>query len=419
MPARALPLLVLLALPLTACSSSSAPDSTTRHDSGAATDAGHDAHRAAADAGEGGRDGAGKDATRDAARDAVSAGEAAVDATPREDAYVKPGEKIAAAAGKWTWVPFDDAYCADGSTTGLGVNLSTTSSKVIIYLEGGGACWNDLTCYELQTASYLTGYSEADFVSESTDTTYLAQPGGFFDRTASANPFKDYSFVYVPYCTGDVFGGDVVATVGTTTTHFVGFHNMGAYLARIVPTFANAERVILAGSSAGGFGAGLNWWRTQQAFGSVRVDLLDDSGTAVPSAFEEEAGVDDEALQSAAWGLAAAAPPGCDSCQVDPSTLYGFYDETYPTHRGALLSYTQDSVLPSFFGISTGEFTSGLDEDLAAYFKPSDPLKSFVINQSGHVLFFSPELATSSGVTVMEFVSQMVDDDAAWKSVGP
>jgi hypothetical protein len=356
------------------------------------------------------------DAHAEATRDARS--DASPDADGGVDATFPIGPPITATNGQWTWVPFADAVCANGASTGIGVNLSAASSRVLIYLEGGGACWDELTCYELQTASYVTsGYGASDFANESTDDTYLALPGGFFDRTSPSNPFKDYSYVYVPYCTGDVFAGDNVTTLGTTVTHFVGYTDMGAYLARIVPTFPSASRVILAGSSAGGFGAGINWWRTQQAFGSIRVDLIDDSGTVIPD--DAEAGAFDFAPERAAWNLAAALPPGCTTCDRDLSTAYGYYDSVFASHRGALLSYTEDSVLPTFFGITTAEFTNGLDQDLASYFQPSDALKSFVVGASGHVLWFSPQLATSTNVTVEQFVTQMVSDDPSWTDEGP
>ena len=46
----------------------------------------------------------------------------------------------------------------------------------MIYLEGGGACWSDLTCYSLMTASnFASGYSESNFTGESTSATYLAE----------------------------------------------------------------------------------------------------------------------------------------------------------------------------------------------------------------------------------------------------
>jgi hypothetical protein len=301
------------------------------------------------------------------------------------------GSPITATADKWTWVPFADSSCANGTTTGIGVNLTgTPGARALIYLEGGGACWSDLTCYTLMTAANITtGYGETNFAADVA--TELSIPGGFFDRTASANPFKDYNYVYVPYCTGDVFAGNNVAKFTTATTHFAGYTNMGAFLSRIVPTFPDADRIILAGSSAGGFGAALNWWRAQQAFGSIRVDLIDDSGTAMPNSALGQAGVTLEDTQAAAWNLAGAFPPGCTTCSKDLSTLYGFYEKAFPKQRGALLSYTADTVLPSFFGISTAEFTDGLSADVGAYFGASSNLEAFVFAGAGHVLWFTPD----------------------------
>ncbi|HTQ46108.1 MAG TPA: pectin acetylesterase-family hydrolase, partial [Polyangiaceae bacterium] len=215
--------------------------------------------------------------------DAGGTDAARTDASSPNDSGIPLGAPITAPADQWTFVPFSNAFCGNGASTGIGINPHAGATRVLVYLEGGGACWSELTCYTTMTAAYFTtGYSAQDFATESTDTTNLAQPGGFFDRTASANPFKDYSFVYVPYCTGDIHAGNNVATYGTNMGHHVGYANMTAYLSRIVPTFPGMQRVVLAGSSAGGYGALFNWWQTQQAFGSVRVDLIDDSGTFLP-----------------------------------------------------------------------------------------------------------------------------------------
>jgi hypothetical protein len=303
------------------------------------------------------------------------------------DSGFVPGMPITATPNQWTWVPFDNAFCANGTATGIGINPSASGTRVLIYLEGGGACWDALTCYTLQTAAnFVTGYSQTNFEAESTDTTYLALPGGFFDRTASANPFQDYSYVYVPYCTGDVFSGNNVTTLGTNTAHFVGYANVAAVLSRVVPTFSTADRVVLAGSSAGGYGALHNWWQTQQAFGQIRVDMLDDSGTVLPNDILAE-GNGAQTTQATAWNLPATSPP-CAACATNPSAIYGFYAAAFPSHRGALLSYSQDSVLPSFFGITTAQFTMGLDEDLTTEFAPNPNLQAFVVGAAGHVLLF-------------------------------
>jgi hypothetical protein len=221
----------------------------------------------------------------------------------------------------------------------------------------------------------------------------------------------------VPYCSGDVHAGNNVTMFGSQTAKFLGFENMKAYLERLVPTFASTDRVILTGSSAGGYGAAINWWQTQQAFGSVRVDLIDDSGTPLPPAVLAQ-GNGDLAVWAATWNLDATLPPGCKGCSADLTKLLGFYAGAFPSHRGALLSYTQDSTLPTYYGITTAEFTTGLDEVTAAQLDPTQNLKYFEVNASGHVLWFDPLLATN-GVTLQQFLTEMVTDDKAWASVHP
>src|SRR5262249_24982242 len=58
-----------------------------------------------------------------------------------------PSGPITAEREVWTWVPFDDAFCADGNPTGLAVNLTDRSKNALIFLMGGGACWDYASCY--------------------------------------------------------------------------------------------------------------------------------------------------------------------------------------------------------------------------------------------------------------------------------
>ena len=53
---------------------------------------------------------------------------------------------------QWQYVAVDGTQCMNGSATGIGVNLGT-SGDVVIYLEGGGACFNDA---RVQVASLPT-----------------------------------------------------------------------------------------------------------------------------------------------------------------------------------------------------------------------------------------------------------------------
>ena len=99
--------------------------------------------------------------------------------------------------GQWTWVPFADARCRDGSTTGIGVRYGA-GDGLVIYFQGGGACFNGLTC-----GANPASFDEGDFAGLAS-----GGNGGIFDPDPGANPVGDWSFIFVPYCTGDVHAGD-------------------------------------------------------------------------------------------------------------------------------------------------------------------------------------------------------------------
>ena len=325
---------------------------------------------------------------------------------------------ITTPAETWTWVPLDNALCGDGSSTGIGFNPTSASDRLLIYLEGGGACWDYATCYFLKTAAYFnSGFGAADFEAAAADTQGLAEPGGFFDRSAASNPFRDYSYVYVPYCTGDVHAGDNTVMISGHLAHFAGHRNVAAILERLAVTFPTVGRVVIAGSSAGGIGATLNWWQTAQAFPGVRVDMINDSGAVIPEDVLPDPNTE-ESAQRAAWNLAATLPPGCAACASAFDVIIGYYANAFPDSRGALLSYEQDAVLPFFYGISTSAFTTGLFELETRQFDPTANLRYFDAAASGHVLWNSPTLMTGS-TSLQQFVTKMVSDDPGWTSAAP
>jgi hypothetical protein len=320
------------------------------------------------------------------------------------------GTPIVAPARTWTWVPFPDAYCANGTTTGIGINPGDPGSRLFIFLNGGGACWDESTCYDVGTASYIeSGYGASQFASDG------VLGAAFFDRNDATNPFRNDSFVFVPYCTGDVHAGSKPdANYGGKITHHVGFQNMGAYLTRLVPTFSGSSRVILSGSSAGGVGALTNWWRTQQAFGALRVDLVDDSGPTLPAPYLTESL---EQTWRNAWNLNAAKPAGCTQCDTDLDAIVPFLGANMPNHRAALLSYTQDAVIGIFYELPGASVEAGLGA-LAAEMAPYDIWRHFYVAGASHTMLGNPA-TQQNGVSVKTFLTQMVTDDAAWASVEP
>ncbi len=311
----------------------------------------------------------------------------------------------------WTWVDFPESKCADGSPTGLGVNLHPGADKVFVYLEGGGACWDYDTCFGLvTTALHLDGFSESTFESLVTGV-YLS--GLLFNREDPTNVLRDAHYVFVPYCTADVFGGDRVATLEglfgqERTMHFHGYRNITTYLERLVPTFQEVDRVILSGSSAGGFGAGLTWKRFQDAFGDTPVDLLDDSGLPI------EPGGDRWETWQEAWNFQL--PPDCVDCEESVSNLRRYIRENIPeTSRFGFMTFSKDTVISSFFGILPLIFEERVLR-MCEEFEDMDNVHCFVIPGRLHTLLIlgAENTESRSGLPLWRWIEQMIDNDPDW-----
>src|SRR6266545_3474680 len=74
----------------------------------------------------------------------------------------QPIQPIQAPRNTWTWVDFPDSSCGDGSTTGIGVNPGD-SSNVLVFLEGGGACWSYESCFVNRTVATDGPFGSAEF----------------------------------------------------------------------------------------------------------------------------------------------------------------------------------------------------------------------------------------------------------------
>ena len=290
--------------------------------------------------------------------------------------FMATGMPIMAPEKTWTTVPFDEAKCRSGSAANIRVSMSTASKNVMIYLEGGGACFDSQTC----------GANPADAAGQGAGTQ------GIWDRNNAQNPVKDWSFVYVPYCTGDVHmganpNGQVSGVSGTQ--QFVGRLNLKAFLNRLVPTFASAEQVLLTGSSAGGFGASANAEFVQWAFGSIPVTMIDDSGPTMSNMFLPKCLTD---TYRKTWGLDRSILEDCGSdCTADGDYSIEYLEHVARAsagHSSGLIESSQDAVIRGFFGIGTN---NGKDDCMGALLLTSMDAQQFLnglLDYRQHIMKF-------------------------------
>ena len=190
-------------------------------------------------------------------------------------------------------VPGGDCACADGSEFNFWVRQADPT-KVVLFLEGGGACFDPTTCSFVDSTTYDWNISPDD------DPALMS---GIFDFSNPENPLADYSFVYVPYCTGDVHLGNLTHEYSPElTVEHVGMVNGTAALTYLGENFASAEQVVVVGESAGAVAAPL--------YGGLVSDLLPDAQVTVyadgAGAYPDEPGIN--TFANALWGTLESVP---------------------------------------------------------------------------------------------------------------
>jgi len=320
-----------------------------------------------------------------------------------------PGDPFDTPKGQWTWVDVPESYCNDGSHTGVGVRR-TDSKNVVIYLMGGGACWDYDTCVRDPKAS-LGPVGKDQFVL----TAALLGTAELFNRTL----LRDWNAVFVPYCTGDVHGGDNVVTykdgADSKTFHHKGRANMVAFLKRIAATWPDAAKVVVSGSSAGGYGAAMNFDLVRRHLPRARGYLVDDCG---PPLVGDDIARPLREAWSRQWKLDRTLAEVCQTCGDDLAALIPAVAGRYPTDRLALLAFTEDRVIRSYFMQTAQEFEAKLGR-LAKELDKLPNFRYFFIRSTDHVMLFEPGKYTAQGVKLTDWLTQQVSDDPAWATKKP
>jgi hypothetical protein len=233
--------------------------------------------------------------------------------------------------GLWHYVSVSGAMCLDGTPTGLEyvcfdknsngqafgptppINPKTKKPDplrrpLMIFLNGGGACWDAASCNCQMQGGYCSGPTATIEASHYDITfgcdgqaygqcqspigqTYFADLGEEATFNGPTSPFNNstvnpdgstggvpWNMVYLPYCTGDTFRGDAdpVYSSGTLTihAHHHGYRNTSLYLKVLTSMFPEVNQVSFFGESAGGYGVVGNESQFASAFPNAKLSVL-------------------------------------------------------------------------------------------------------------------------------------------------
>ena len=345
--------------------------------------------------------------------------------TPDAGEQADAGPPFDVTEREWTWYPLEGNTCMDGSPTGIGLNLDFASDKLIVFLEGGGACFNAATC---TTVAHQNGFDEA----EMTDLAGYLDAGGMLDRDDPDNPVADWSYVFIPYCTGDVHAG--AQPDGAGGRDYVGYGNVTRAVTLVAERMGGSlSQVVLTGQSAGGFGAAYNYDQVATIFGAidVPVDLLDDSGPPLSNTYFTPCLQQQFRTQ---WNLDETLPADCDECTDEEGpgfvSLIGTLSEKYPERRFGLVSSLGDETIRLFYGfgypdcenpagMNAATFEAGIEELRDEILAPLDNVRAFTIASEEHV-WTDNGLGTVEvdGVTLADWIAALVEGED-WESVAP
>lgn len=263
--------------------------------------------------------------------------------------------------GVWIPVDIEGAECADGSQYRVFVKYARSSHDVVVTFEGGGACWDYATCSGQSTrgASNTDGIEPNHMVAlppplgddpEARGWAYLHPHFGASDPDA---PTAEEHQVFFPYCTGDVFAGNVEVDYENPDggeplrMRHRGRANVEAAIPWLRDEFPEIGRLLVTGCSAGGVATLVNYDLLRSELEPLCGYALDDSG---PIMSEEgssgallgtvrEAWQLDDLLESLDDSLGA--PDGAGT-QDDFGNLLGLLSEAYPEDRFSVTLFGRD-----------------------------------------------------------------------------
>ena len=337
----------------------------------------------------------------------------------------------------WRYRAIGGYACGDGSTGGVLVNLTKKSRRLLVFLDGRGACWDADGCIGPTPTAFL-GPVDDGMVQKWFGT--HAFPGdlraGVFDRTDATNPFRDDNFVYLVDCGGDAFLGAnlwpyMLGNGKSATVFHFGYQNVAVALGQLTAAFADTPRLVLAGAGTGGIGALGNYWQVATAFAAVKGPLpilVDDAGPVFSATWLSTA---TQATFQDAWGIVATVDSYCPACAPKMGTgyveMWRAVALARPGMRGAFVSSSGDAEMVRLYSRLDGDpmfdapkFRLALDEtghafDAAEAALAPARLRYFYYPGAAHGALATAPLSTTPGFA--DFLAKELADDPAWKSV--
>jgi len=294
-----------------------------------------------------------------------------------------------------------------------------TNDNVLFYLEGGGACWNDETCF-----------GNSGLGAKTTSEPFGGEPptfAGILGR-GPGNPIDGWNVVYAPYCDGSVFSGDNVAEYDSGTAYHFGQINISAAIDVMRENYPDPETIMVSGSSAGGYGTYPGYGNMRVAYPDEFIYVLNDSGPGLQNN-DDQVSI---AERRENWRFEEYIVDGCTECDEQPSYLTDWALDNDPNTRAALFSYTLDFVISDFNMLERPQYRSLLlDVSGEINDRHPDRFKRFLVEGEAHTILLGAGVSPNGpvgtegffntleidGVLLPDWIADFVSDGPEWRDL--
>lgn len=291
----------------------------------------------------------------------------------------------------YTFNQADGPQCLRGTPFAMGTR-DNDSEDLVIYLQGGGSCTTAL-CRATET------------------TTGMIPAFGVLNANDMENPVADWNVVYSPYCDGSLHFGDNDIPDMNRAHH--GLRNLSASLDVAREKFPNPKRILLTGSSAGGYGTIWATTLVRLIYPEAKLYVFNDAGIAIsnpasPDGFRSVLGE---------WGAAKFIPEDCEACKTTPhlTQWMSWNLEKIPNIKIGMFSAYEDAVIAgTFLMLDPAMFKQELlDQTGKVVEKDPKRAKRFLVAGTQHTVG-NLQTTKVGDVSVAVWLKQMIDEDPAW-----
>ncbi len=161
---------------------------------------------------------------------------------------------------EWYRIAPDGAVTSEGSPYHADLSLGLCN-RVLFFFHGGGLSWNEYMAVRPKSAD-LDTRAETFYCKSMESVADAMALSGICDRSKEKNPFRDWTIVSIPYSCADFHCGTADFMYHDRNgeekiLYHHGYINFWLVMEMIRGLLGNPEKIVLAGYSAGGFGAAL------------------------------------------------------------------------------------------------------------------------------------------------------------------